>query len=239
MASKIQAKQIQRMLASSVLVTPITVALGATDVDITTDLATVLGTAGDNGVAVPVQNHTVGGLLPGLLVTPNHNRVDVWIAGLETKLATPTGQEVYGRLVDTAGVYTVELFFLDTLGAETAFTTTAAVDLTFAVPYVFSFDLLPFDAFGSVRQLVYQDPSAASSASGKTEVLTVSALNTLSALALPYIAGGNAELNVNGQVVHISTGCFSIAGTAVTWLPLVAGYDLDTTDSVVATYAIV
>ena len=236
MASKIQAKQIQRLLSSSVLVTPVSVAALANNHNVTAALTTALNTAGIDGTAVPLQAYTAGGTTGGVFTTAPNNRVDLWIAGLETKLSTATGQEVFGEISLTAGVYKVSFFYLDSTGTKTAFNIPAAVDLTMGIPYVFEFHQIPVDAFASVRQLVYQDPTAA--ASNKTEALTVTATDTLSALSMSYVAGGMAELNVNGQVVDISTTAFSIAGTVVTWSAANAGYSLETTDSVVATYAI-
>lgn len=77
-------------------------------------------------------------------------------------------------------------------------------------------------------------------ATSRAELLTVTALNTVSALTAAPNVTKQVKLNVNGQIVSslASPATFSVAGTTITWSAVNAGYSLVTTDSVVAEYDI-
>lgn len=72
----------------------------------------------------------------------------------------------------------------------------------------------------------------------QTDKLSVTSTNTLSALSATY-AGTFFLLIVNGQTLNTvgASPPFTVSGTAVTWSAANAGYNLETTDSVVAVYS--
>lgn len=230
----IQPKQIDKLIAGRVAVVGFTSAGGASD-DIAAPLTTALTTAGDGGVAVPLQVYAAA-VQPGVNVTVGQNTVEVYATATKTKLDDGSGNEVYGRITNPgAGVWRVD-YFSSVAGVETSFTAPAG-DYDYVLPYVFTFETLPTD-FATVLKASYvQDDPAAAAARVAKELLTPTALNTLPALSNAYSAG-EAHLIVNGQVVSSLTTAviFTPTSTAVTWDPLTAGYNLETTDSVIAVY---
>jgi hypothetical protein len=147
------------------------------------------------------------------------------------KLADAAGNEVYGRLTFAAGAYTLALYTAPG-GVQTVYAPAAPVTLDFSTQYLYTFELLPHD-FAVAENAKYVGDDPASTAGRVNEqLLTVTALNTLSLMSFPYTTGP-VSLNVNGQVISSLLGAFTVAGTGITWLPAVAGYNLATTDRVV------
>jgi hypothetical protein len=236
---KIQAKQVHRLL-QSVIGVAVTGEAEATSV--TADLAAAVIGAGWRESDVPNQAYAAPAYpltsqsdldeeIPGWR-TSDENRVEIWVAGTEEKLVSETGEEVYGRLVDTAG--TVELFTLEG-STETAYTLTAEVDLDLALPYVFSFETLPLTALTGVLK-ISQDPS------GSNYVVAQIALDNAPAQSFGALdiraAGEDMQVNVNGQVHELINGAFTVdaVGTVVTWVPSVAGFAVDIADTVTIRY---
>jgi hypothetical protein len=106
------------------------------------------------------------------------------------------------------------------------------------LPYRFELKDVPTDFAIKLKQAITSAPGISSILF--TEVLTVTSTNVISSLSLPPYLPNNISLIVNGEKVdHIGAGKqFSVSGVAITWLPLVAGYDLETTDRVIATYLV-
>jgi hypothetical protein len=154
----------------------------------------------------------------------------------EQKLIDANGNEVYGLLTQAAGVYTLALYSLVN-GIETSFAPAAAVTIDFVPIYCYTFDHLDKNALlGGTARFVGQDPVG--SQRTKAELLTVTGINTLSALSTPYVAGGEAWLHVNGDVTDMfAPAAFTIVGTTVTWNQANAGFALAPGDRVVAKYA--
>lgn len=208
---------------------------------VTTPLSTALSTAGEGSTSVPVQ--AVGGSNTiGVVVASPNNRVEVYSATTKRKIANANGDEVYARLTEATGVYTLSYFVLPASGTETAFTFASATNIDFEFNYRFSFDRLPADAIVSTRARNVSDDPAAIAGGGLTprdEFLTVTALNTVSGLS--FVPSGTAivELVVNGESFDSFGGAnapFSVSGQAIIWNAVNARMPLETTDRVVARY---
>lgn len=227
----IQPKQINKLLIAPVYISGWVLPAATT----TFALASAALTTGLAGAPLQVSS-SVPTDLRGLVVT-GLNIVQVWTTATKSRVFSATN-EVYARLTFAAGVYTAA-FFTNVAGTETAFTfaTGTTVDLVF--PYQYDFATLPVDALMVVPER-YVDPSQGGS--GFAEVLAVTAVNTLAAISQPPNLSKPMALFVNGiQVDALTAGGgagFTVAGTAVTWVPLVVGYALATTDRVVITYNI-
>ena len=230
----VRSKQISKFVSGRVFTGPYILGGASTSMDVTATLTTALATASDQGTAVPLQAMTAG-TAEGLYTLAPKNLVEIYDRATGQKIANTAGDgEVFGRLTEAAGVWTVS-FFETVAGAEVAFSVDV-LTLDAVIPYYFTFEHLPAD-FAISLKTAYTNDDPASASRVASEVLTVSPLNVLSPLSQTYLTGGKFELNVNGQVVDILTNSFTAAGTTVTWDQLVAGYALDLTDSVVATYA--
>lgn len=156
----------------------------------------------------------------------------------EQRIADSAGNEVYGRLTQAAGVYSLGLFSLVS-GIETSFVPANPITLDFVVTYQYTFEHLPSDSLvgGSIRHI--GDDPASTAARIKDELLTVTALNTISALTTAYLVNGFIKLSVNGQEMDRfggATAAFTCTGTTVTWSATNAGYSLVPGDRVVAKY---
>lgn len=239
---KIQAKQVHRLLQSTISVD---VAGVSGDNFITADLAAAVLGAGWRETDVPNQVHSAPAYpltsqadldaeIPGWR-TSGDNFVEIWVAGTEDKLVSASGEEVYGRLVDGTGK--VNLFTLEG-STETAYTLTGAVDVTANLPYVFTFETLPLNAFGGSVSKIGSDPKGNAYVVA-TLTLDNAATQTFAALAIPA-EGEDATINVNGQVHEFINGAFSFdAGkTVITWDETVAGYQIDAADTVTIRYAV-
>lgn len=204
---------------------------------VTSALTTVLATSGDGGVSVPLQpstNSTVG------LVTTGTDNVAL-IAATATKrpIADSNNNEVYAKLTEASGVYTLSYFSL-VAGTETAFSFPSATNIDFYFVYQFDAARMPRNAGVSLNsRIIQQDPGAASSSLIKFEKLTVTALNAVSALTIAPSSATSIRLEVNGKTENPFGGAsaaFSVSGTAVTWSAVNAQYPLRTTFDVVAFY---
>lgn len=225
----IKGKQIDRMISGQVILTGIAVAALANSVSITTGLTSAALVAGEGGTAVT--NAAAGVSTPGWVVSASVD-VQVWDSATKERLSDANGNEVYAR---HAVLGTLD-FFSRINGAETAYVVPSATTIDIAVLYKFRFGELPHDALVGAR-VVYasDDPDAGTPIAA---ALTVSGVNTLSALALAPKAGTEVKITVNGQVLSSlsASPAFTVAGTAITWSATNAGYSLATTDVVVANY---
>jgi hypothetical protein len=136
-----------------------------------------------------------------------------------------------------AGVVTLTYYYL-VGGVETSYTFPSATTIDFEFNYRFEFKDLPTDAIIAIKQRNVQDDVANTGGKLKVEKLTVSSLNTISALSVTPVAGKNVRLLVNGYPVDsISTSpAFTVVGTAITWNSSNADWDVETTDEVIAEY---
>lgn len=229
----VKAKQIDKLLQGWIGISGLSTAGGTSDT-ITTVLTTALNTAGNGGVSVPLQVGSNAQM--GVNTATGFNTTPVYQGGSKDLYLDANGQEVYGKITVSGSTWTLSYFSI--IGStETTFTMPAAASVDFEVPYVFTFDTLPFTAITSlVNRHIAPDPSAFGQRF-QPDVLTVTATNTVSALSRAY-AGPYAMLLVNG-VVYTNFGPtppFSVSGTAVTWSAANAGFPLATSDEVKAIY---
>jgi len=209
---------------------------------ITSALTTALSTAGDNGVAVPLQ--IAGANALGVITTPPDNVAIVLDATNKRPLADVSGNEIYGKITEAAGVYTLSYFKL-VAGVETIHTFASANSLDVFFAYRYDAARFPKNA-GLVigGRIINQDPSSSGGGSTvRSERLTVTATNTFSALTVAPTSATNiiliVGLNGGGESVNPFGGAaaaFSVSGTTITWSAVNAGYSVPTTYQVTAVY---
>jgi hypothetical protein len=238
--SLIPSKQIDKLMSGTIQLTALATT-AATSVVVTTPLTTAASNAGSDGAggttSVPVQPSSgtgPGGM--GFITTGALNRVEINDATTKKKLVDASNNEVYGRLTQSAGVYTLSYFTL-VAGTETAFTA-AIGSIDFTAPYRYTLTLLPADTgIGGIGGTpVNNDPTGTGSRI-KIESLTPTGLNTFPALSQTPVAGGILKVHVNGVTVDSLSGSgLTYSGTAATWNAATAGFNITTTDRCVAEY---
>jgi hypothetical protein len=231
----IPAKQIIKPQSASVRVNGFS-ASGTSGV-LTTAIGTALSTAGEGGVSVPVQS-LGGSNTIGVIVTGANNRTEIYGGASKLKLTDASGNEVFGRITEAGGVYTLTYFSL-VAGVETAHSMpAAAIDIEFS--YRFDFARFPADAAIAVSaRNISNDPAGAGGATSRNERLTVTALNTVSNLGFTPLNAATLALFVNGQQFDTFGGgaaAFSLSGVAITWSAANAGFSLEVADRVTARY---
>lgn len=230
--SQIKAKQLTKLFSGYVRVNAFTAS--GSSIVVTTPVTTALSTAGEGSVAVPLQVATSSSI--GVITSSPVNRVEIFSNATKQKLISVAKDEVYGRLTESSNVYTLS-FYTNISGTETAYTlSSTSIDFEFA--YRFDFYRVPSDfAISTNARNVSDDPIGTGQAT-VSELLTVTALNTLSALTNTPL--GAVTLLVNG-LAEVSVGSptpFTVSGTAITWNATNATYSLETTDQVIAIYQI-
>jgi hypothetical protein len=226
MANLLQSKQIEKFQIAKMGVSAFSAA--GTDDVVTTEITTA---AGVDGVPVQVGSATT----EGFITTGANNKAWVLDATTKTTIDDGLGNEVYGRLTEAAGVYTLSYYSIQS-GTETA-VTLSATTIDFFVSYNYSFKNLPNDALIRVNSVVVgEDPSGAGGRPIRNEKITVTALNTLANLAKTPI-DNTVALYVNGKAeAEGASEAFTRVGKVLTWDATDAEYDLETTDDVVAHY---
>jgi hypothetical protein len=234
----LQRKQIEWVNAGWVAVSTFS-ATGGSGV-VTSALTTALATAGRGATGVPLQPSVSEGL--GVITVVPNNRVEIYDATLKTKLVDGNDNEVYGRITESGGAYTLTYYVLDG-GTEVGHSIASAIDIDFFFPYRFTADKYPVDASISLGlKTVYQDAIPAAGASSVlpevNEVIAVTAQDTLASLASLPVTNSAMRLSINGQIFSSveSSPAFTRSGQALTWSAANAGFSLDTTDSVIAYY---
>jgi hypothetical protein len=208
--------------------------------NITTAITTALSTAGRGGVSLPLQVSANENQM-GVVTAAPSNRVELRGSTSKDKLQDANQNEIFGRVTEATGVYTLSYFVINDAGAEAAATFSTATAIDFEFVYRFDFKRLPADfAVSLVTRNVSQDvPPGAVIGKGFAELLTVTATNTVSALSKTPDLTANVQLVVNGQSVDNFGGAnapFSVSGKNITWNAVNAGYILETTDRVIARY---
>lgn len=228
--NKQHAKTIHRILTGFVGVNNETVAAG-NSYDISTGLDTALLTAGWHNNAVP--NQVQADLdSDGVRITAN-TRLEVISSATLSPISDDEGREIFAVLSEAAGVYTLDFKVFD--GANDIAVSVPAGDYNFVIPYAFKFEDFPIDAMiSSSTSAVGDDPI---NVGGRqiTELITVTATNTLADLTFTAIPG-TLSLHVAGHMVSEVQTALSVAGKALTWTSDADSYDIETTDVVVAMY---
>ena len=190
--SLIQSKQVSKNIAAWVGMKNLTVSSSAS-LNITTALTTILATAGNGGVSVPVTpggNYQTEGIITGstaaVLVYSNTTGQPIIVSG----------EEVYGIITYSSSVYTVSFYTFEG-GVQTSVTINQAVDLF--IPYCFTFEHLPFDALLSVQTV---EPGGGSAGGGGTAIndyVTATGTDTFPNLTQLPLHPASVLLFVNGQ----------------------------------------
>ena len=231
--TRIQAKQISKVMAAAVRASGLVVATTTSSTVVTTAITTALTTASD-GSSVPLVVSSSNGA--GVVTTGAAARVEIYNTTSKDKILATNGEEVYGRLTEAAGVYTLSYFTLPNSGTETAYTFPAAATIDFEFNYRFELHQLPTDAIiATIARNISQDPSSAAwTLFG--ESISVTATNTLANLTKTPTAQSTVELIVNSTQQEPGFD-FTISGKAITSVPASAGFSLATTDRVYAIYS--
>lgn len=229
-------KQLDTHLTAPVVLTGIVVGSAIASSNITTPLTTALNTAGRNNTSVPVQvSSTID--TTGVALSARIGKIRVFDEATNEPPQASGGEEIYGVLTESGGVYTVTWNINDGAGGDQAENLPAAT-YTMVVGYNFSFEQLPNDALFAARSFaVGDDPTVAGAAGESTtiEVLAVTALNTLAALSTAPNATPVA-LIINGiYYTELETG-ITQSGTSITWNATNMTFDLETTDRVIAVF---
>lgn len=235
---KIQASQIEKIQSTYIRVGGLSATGASTNA--TSALTTAVSTAGNSGVAVPLQvSASVAGV--GVVTAAPLNRVEIYDATTKGKILN-SSFEVYGRLTEAAGVYVLTYFYLAANGTETAHSFGSATSIDFEFIYRFDLHRLPADAIVALTgRNVILDAGGTSGARQVTEQLTVTALNTLAALTFTPNTTANICLNVNGHDNYTFGGAnapFTISSKTITWNPAAnaGAYDIQTGWMVVVRY---
>lgn len=234
--SQVQPKQVFKIQSSFVRV--VGLATGAADTTTaTTPITTALASAGsDNAggtVGVPVQVSSGGGV--GVVTALPYNRVEVYDTVSGDKILAANQEEVYARLSEAGGVYTLTYYTTPNSGVETAYTFPATANIDFEFAYRFDFNTYPIDAGIGIQSRHISDNPAGSGAKAFAEQLTVTAANTIADLTKTPFNAATVELIVNG-VSQDSIVDFTMAGKAITWNTAAAKFPIATTDRVIARY---
>lgn len=232
---RVKGKQINKLFSGYIRVSGSSVT--GSSVDVTTDITSILTTAGYNGQPLLLTPST-GPNSGGVIVDVPYNRVEIF-DNLGKEKIVDAGKEVYGRITELLGVYTLSFYFKDDSNIETVHTFGAATPIDFEFAYRFEFGELPTEIFiGLTSRNVVTDAGGAGDGTLYKEAITVTGLNTLASLTYLPISSTNPILFVNGKPEFAigATPSFSTSGTTITWLPANAGYDLDPTDVVTAEY---
>lgn len=126
----------------------------------------------------------------GIVTTTPNNKVQIRASATQQPFeATPGGPDVYGRITEAGGVYTLSYFYDDN-GVETAFTMPTDVGIDILYPESVDFSDLPFNAIVNGVSFVDGLPAAHQHTLAEIPELSVSAtdindLATLAALAAP------------------------------------------------------
>lgn len=250
-------KTINRSFAAKTRISGLTV--NGTSIDITSNLTSALSGGGYSGADLPLQvangrfDHTGEGVVVNRIV-------ELYDSTTKSKLAasTPAGdEEIYGKITESSGVYTLSFLYLDSSGVEQVQNiTTQAIDFEFE--YVYKFEDLPID-FGTstTSRNIEQDIPKARAATLVREKITIVTANTVPALTYVPIVGsatvtytGHTLTEVDGDFVIImttdpvtsanyyilnETDGSTIPNKGV-WYEVAVGYGLDVGDVITVSY---
>lgn len=223
MSTLVKRQQIARTyLEAYQLATGFTTAGGVND-DITATLGT-LATA--DSVPVQVAVETAGSEAMGYVL---NKQLQLWDSTSKSAISDGAGNEVYAKITKPSSVYLLNYYSL-VAGAETAYSMAASASVDFAPIYFYNDLKLPVDAFTRVKAIeVGEDPINRSVE--YSELLSVTATNTLSDLSTTPVDGSKVTLLINGLAYDSVDGSVSTSGTEVTWNFTAGsgGFDIATT----------
>lgn len=196
---------------------------GVTSLNVTNALQTAVATGSYRGDAVPLV--ASGGRESEGFVTGSHDFDNVgFVRDCDTGdsiYEDTTGREVYGRLVENAGVWTVEFYYLDDTGTEVSYSMDND-NVNICLPYIFEFGDWTFK-----KESAFADHSSSTGGGcPREECQVVSSINQVITLA-------GTPLNPNHQVfingVHVNPNAYAVSGSShqtVTFNPANLGYDV-------------
>lgn len=229
--TQIQAPQISYSLAAPILVSGISVVGSSTNV--TSTLTTVCNTAGRGGVAVPFRVST-GYTEMGFITSGTSSQVSIQYDSTKGEVQDANGNQVYGRLSQAAGVYTLS-YYSNVNGTETSYSFALSTAIDFTANYVFDLYRFPYDALIAMRNVLV-DQIKYQISTPIREQLTITSNNTVPNLSYTPIAGVNFIVQgVSNPTTDANSG-FSVSGTTVTFNATTAGWTLQSGWVVVATY---
>lgn len=233
--SRLHSSQIKRLFDSYLRIAAFS-ATGTSDV-VTTPITSLLSTAGDLGVTVPLQVSTYnsGTQTEGLITTGTGNKVEIYDSTTKQKLDDNQGNEVYGRITESGGVYTLSYYSLIG-GTETAFDIgSTTIDFEFA--YRFEFHNLPVNFAIAIQSRNVDEDGGNNNGRLVVEILSVTSTNTISNLTYTPDLPSNVQITVNGKNEDTLSGSgLSIATKTLTWNAGTIGYNCLTSFRVVAQY---
>jgi hypothetical protein len=192
---------------------------------VTADITTAVGT-------LPLQ--LASSTQQGIVVSPYGNdKIEMWDTTTKEKLKDTNNNEIYGRLTEATGVYTLSFYSL-VVGVETAYTFTVNTNIDYVFVYKYDFRYLPED-FAIKFPLISSNNDPERGGILVLETLTVTALNTINNLSFVPKNVNQVLFYVNRTVVTPLDG-ITVVGQAITVTPATLGYDIETTDTVYAYY---
>jgi len=194
----------------------------------TTALTTAVASAGKGSTAVPLQVATSS--TQGVIV---NTVVEIFDTTSKDKIiADYEGNEVYGKITEAIGVYTLNYHYLDNAGVEQNYTF-AATNIDIAVLYRYDLETLPQDFAVKANTFVSQDGNPGNNTVGLVQQLTVTGTNTVTGPTIP--ANNEIKLvhsiTINGVDENLNGMAVAENGT-VTVTPGTLGYNVYTTDFV-------
>lgn len=242
MAQLIQKKQIDWVSSASVFIQGFTTTAANAD-NVTATITSALSSAGRNGQAVPLQISTDEDT-QGVISSGDFARIDIEDATSKDKIPGDNdNNEVYGRLTESTGTYTLSYFYRTDAGVETAYTFSSPTNINFFINYRFCAYNKPADAaIGVTARQISQDPGG-NRQRMRRERLTVTATNTFTDLSNAISDPTQLELVVNGVTYYNNTGePVTLTGQTVGWNSAVFGtdkaWDVQTGDTVFAVYPV-
>lgn len=230
----IKTKQIEWLLDSVIVISGLSASGASTNV--TTPITTALSTAGNGGVSVPLQ---VASTTQVGVITTGNNTIAIFDSSSKKLLRDTSGNEVYGRLTQASGVYTLT-YYSNVAGTETAYTMPSST-LDFWFSYRFDMSRIPPDfAIRYNVQNINESMPVVSSSTQKTfrEALTITGTiangSTLPDLTKTPTSASGVALYVNGIQYSSLLGHFTLSGKTITWATTI--YSITTTDGVTVCY---
>lgn len=230
----IKTKQIDWFIDTVIVITGQSASGNSTN--ITTPITTALSTAGNGGVAVPLQ--VASATQPGV-ITSGNNTVAIFDTSTKKAIRDANGNEVYGRLTQATGTYTLT-YYSNVAGTETAYNLpSSTIDFWFS--YRFDIARLPSDF--AIRYTVSNTNESIPVFGGAnqktfTELLTLTGTvnngSVLPDLTKTPTAASTIHLYVNGIDYSQLLGHFTVSGKTITWT--VASFSITTSDQVHVQY---
>lgn len=197
---------------------------------------------GRNGVDMPNQRSTSFDT-PGLLCSNDGyvgtGRIYSPVASVGAEQCNPAnGNQIYAQVFqETNGDFTVSLLQRDAItGATTAY---LALHNGYQMDFAYRYDLHTMPTFGLISREAGTLPRpSAASALDKAEILTVTAIDTLSPLSeSARLINGVFLIKVNNLMFDNLAGSgITVSGTTVTWNSGITGLVLNPGDRVIAYY---